>query len=243
MVASGKRLTTKTGHIADIGITKVDLTEEDLAIERGFKEIIMAFDGEHTLYAEEENDFYQPTENIWVVDPISGTHNFIKGLPHYTIVITHLVNHQAVFAAVYDPSADELFTAYAGQGAFLNGQPIKVSQNSANNVIYRKSSQWQDLEAAKLVLDSLSGYQIENKRCSMAANYSWIACGRFDGIVAFTKDAFPEYAGSLIIKEAGGIFTNLEGKADILPTDRIFVAGNKKTYDELLALAQKAIKN
>src|SRR5579863_94873 len=103
MLVSGKRLIQRTGNIKDIGITKTDLTEEDLAIERGFKEIISSFEGEHVLYAEEEHDVFKNADSIWVADPISGTANFIQGKPYYSIVITHLINHKAVFAAVYNP--------------------------------------------------------------------------------------------------------------------------------------------
>lgn len=141
ILTSGKRLATRAGNIADIGITKTDLTEEDLAIERGLKNIISSFGNDHVLYAEEENDLFQKTDNIWVIDPISGTESFIRGLPHYSIVLTHLVKHKAVFAAVYDPSVDELFTAYLNKGAFLNGQPIKVSQG-CDKIILRPSNVW-----------------------------------------------------------------------------------------------------
>ena len=71
--SSGERLKKRTGKIADIGITKTDLTEEDIAIERGFKNIISSFGNDHILYAEEENDVFNQFENVWVVDPISGT--------------------------------------------------------------------------------------------------------------------------------------------------------------------------
>lgn len=240
IVESGKRLNTRAGNIADIGITKSDLTEEDIAIERGLKKIIEAFDGKHVVFAEEENDFYQEAENIWVVDPISGTSNFIKGLPHYGVVISHLVNQKAVFAAVYDPFADELFTAYLGKGAFLNGQKIQVSKTTSM-LIVRISSEWAKPELVERVVSKLSGYEIENRRSSMAVNHCWVASGRYDGFVSFTKDAFPEFAGGLILREAGGQFTNIEGKSDILPTDRIFVGGNNKTYSKIFQIIKEEV--
>ncbi|OGF03870.1 MAG: hypothetical protein A3H14_02540 [Candidatus Doudnabacteria bacterium RIFCSPLOWO2_12_FULL_49_8] len=235
-VASGKRLATRAGNIVDIGITKVHLTEEDLAIERGLQNIIASFGTNHILYAEEEHDLFQNSDNLWVVDPISGTSGFIKGAPNsYSIVISHLVNHMTVFAAVYNPTADELFTAFAGKGAFLNNRPIKVSQ-AHSKVILRPSIAWKRPEVIEKVANLLSGYMVENNWNSIAVEYCAVACGRVDGIATFTKDAFPEFAGGFIIQEAGGKFTNIEGATNINPSDRVFVGGNPEFYDELFTL-------
>jgi myo-inositol-1(or 4)-monophosphatase len=242
MQDAGGRLREKAGKVADIGITKSDLTEEDLSIERGVKEIISQFPGQHLLYAEEENDSFFEAENIWVVDPISGTHNFIEGLPHYSIVIAHVQNQKTVFAAVYDPTVNELFTAYLGKGAFLNNQPIKVS-NESSKIILRPSLAWKEPKVIERATELLKDYEAENNRYSMAVNYCAVACGRADGVVAFTKDTFPEFAGALIIHEAGGIFTNVDGRDDILPNDRVFVgASNETLHKDLLGITKQAIK-
>jgi myo-inositol-1(or 4)-monophosphatase len=241
VLESGKRLVARAGNIADIGISKKDLTEEDLAIERGFKEIVSGFGADHVLYAEEENDIFQKSENIWVVDPISGTHNLIEGKPHYAVVISHLVHHKPVFAAVYDPSVDELFTAQLGKGAFLNGAPIRVS-TLASKIIIRVSAAWKKPELVEKVTTALAHFAVEDNRYSMAVNYCAVASGRAGGIIAFTKDSFPEFAGSLIVQEAGGMFTNVKGDSVISPDDRIFVGGNSKVYERLLSITQGGIE-
>jgi len=76
----------------------------------------------------------------------------------------------------------------------------------------------------------------------MAVNYCSVASGRADGIVVFTKDAFPEFAGQLIIKEAGGKFTNIQGSEKLLSDDRIFVGGNLKSYKTIYPLVKNALK-
>ncbi len=240
ILASGKRLAARAGNIKDIGVTKTDLTEEDLAIERGLKEIISSFGNNHVLYAEEENTLLQNSENIWVADPISGTINFIQGLPHYSIVVSHLVKHKAVFAAVFDPGMNELFTAYTGKGAFLNDEPIKVSEGSSQ-IILRPSMAWNDPEVIKRASEALKSFNIENNRFSMAVNYCAVAAGRVDGIAAFTKDAFPEFAGSLMVQEAGGKFTNIEGQPNIQPNDRIFIGGNPACYEKIYPLIKQSV--
>lgn len=242
MVVSGKRLATRAGHIADIGITKADLTEEDITIERGLKAIIDDFGGEHIFYAEEENGIYANSESIWIADPISGTWNFIQGLPHYSIVVSHLINQQVVFSAVYDPAVDELFSAYLGKGAFLNGEQIHVSSGNSKALI-RESMAWKKPAIVQSLLGKLTNYTTEDNKYSMAVNYCAVACGRADGIVSFTKDTFPEFAGSLIMQEAGGRFTNLDGQSNINPTDRIFIGGNKEVYNILLPLVKQAVED
>ncbi len=241
IVSSGQRLLARAGKIKDIGITKSDLTEEDLVIERGLKETVVGFGGNPTVYAEEENDVFNKSPDLWVIDPISGTHRFIKGESHYAIVISHLVNHKTVFAAVYDPSVKELYTAYLGKGAFLNSAPIRVSL-SATNIIIRPSMFWKDPDAVERIKNLLQKKSLENNEYSMAVNYCKVAKGEADCVVALTKDAFPEYAGGFIIKEAGGKFTNIEGSDDLKPTDRVFVGGNLKIYNELPPLVKKAME-
>lgn len=239
MILSGERLVTRAGKIADIGITKTDLTEEDIAIESGFKEIVTQFGPDHVLYGEEENDMFQVSDNVWVVDPISSTASFIAGLPHYSIVVAHLIKGSVVFAAVYDPAVNEMFTAYKGKGAFLNGEPIKPSGDQ-NKLVFLESAAWKNPEIIVRVREVIKNYFLERNKFSFAVNYCWVACGRFDGVVSFTKDSFPEFAGSFIIQEAGGQFTNIKGESDIDPADRIFVGGNKRVYEDVFAKVKNA---
>ena len=77
IVEAGQKLLVKAGKVRDIGVTKVNLTEEDLEIERGLKSIVNQFEQDSIVYAEEENAVFEKAENLWVIDPISGTHRFI----------------------------------------------------------------------------------------------------------------------------------------------------------------------
>jgi myo-inositol-1(or 4)-monophosphatase len=130
MIEAGKRIKEKAGQVEDIGIKKQWLTQEDIEIERGFVDLIKTFEGDHIVFAEEENSDFKEKDNVWIIDPISSTIAFIGGLPHYAIVCSHLHKGKVVFAAVYDPSIDEMFTAIKGQGAFLNGKSINVQNLS-----------------------------------------------------------------------------------------------------------------
>jgi len=233
MRESGQRLQQRAGKITDIGVAKANLTEEDFRIERGFSEIIKGFGPGHTLYAEEENDLFQKSDNVWIVDPISSTESFIRGRPHYAIVISHYLKGRARFAAVYDPSVDELFTAETGKGAFINGKKIHIKDGRKPKMIL---PYWPSLAPRKMVKkieQSLGDFTVLKTRYSMAIVYCNIACGRVQGVISFTVDSFPEFAGALIIKEAGGVFTNLEGSEALKPEDRVFIGGTPAVYKEL----------
>ena len=234
VLKSGRRIAKRAGKIDDIGVVKKYLTEEDLRIERELKKIIKKDDEACELFAEEENNEFPDVENIWVADPISGTKTFIQGLPHYGIVVAHLKNKVPQFSAIYDPSIDELFTAYKDGGAFLNGKPIKVQQSEGRpKVIYNFSAYWKDDDLGEKMYRELTKYKVYRNFNSFAVNYCHVACGRYDGVVAFTRDAFPEIAGGLIIKEAGGKFKNEREEEIIEPEDRMFVGGNPEIYKKL----------
>ncbi|MBI5635441.1 inositol monophosphatase [Candidatus Micrarchaeota archaeon] len=235
ILASGKRIAKRAGKIDDIGIKKQYLTEEDIAIERGMREIIRRRHPEHWFFAEEEHDVFSESEDLWIADPISGTKTFIRGLPHYGIVIAYAKNNVVQFAAVYDPSAEELFTAYTGKGAFLNGKKIFVSeQKDGFGVLFNSSSVWKGE-----MLERLQEFNVVTNTSSYAVNYCNVACGRYDGTVSFCKDSFPSFAGSLILQEAGGVFTNNRGESNFHHTDRVFIGGNKDAYDKLLRILQQ----
>ena len=236
---AGKELTGLQGNIADIGVTKTHLTEQDLKIERTLTRLVQDRYPTHVIYAEEEHDAFTDASDIWVFDPISATRAFIEGRPHYASVVSHIHDGQTQFAAVYDPSADELFTARAGKGAFLNGRPIHVSgatRRVLQNIAFSRYDQPQSVALRQATED----FDPLRNEVSFAVNYCWVADGRFDGVVSFSKDAFPEFAGELIIHEAGGKFTNIDG-GTVQPDDRVFIGGNTEIYDELMSRAQEQL--
>lgn len=238
---SGKRIKEKAGRIADIGVKKQYLTEEDIAIERGFADLINTFDGDHVVFAEEENFDFQEQDNIWVIDPISATASFIAGLPHYAIVCSHLHKGEVVFAAVYDPSVDEMFTAIKGQGAFLNGKKITFNIESTEPIIFNLSREWRNKPEAKHIWGELYDQNVYRNTNSFAVNYCWVAAGRFAGVLALTKDSFPEFAGKLMIEEAGGTFTNDRQEENIKHIDRIFVGGTPEISNKLMEVLRNTI--
>jgi myo-inositol-1(or 4)-monophosphatase len=243
IVASGKRIREKSGKIRDVGITKQHLTEEDVRIERELKEAVQRHHPGHAFYAEEENDTFPDAEDVWVVDPISGTRFFIHGLPHYGIVASHLHRGVVQFAAVYDPSMDDLYTATRNRGAFLNGETISVAAPARESpkILFDLSSGWPNAVVAQHMVAALGAFDLYRLVGSHAVNDGLVACGKFHGLVGLAKDSFPAFASSLIIQEAGGVFTNIDGSPHIKPTDRVFVGGEPQIHRTLMSIAEKTL--
>lgn len=236
---AGQQLVALQADAKDIGITKANVTEQDLKIERALTEMVLTSHPDHKIFAEEEHAIFENAENIWVFDPISATRAYIEGRQHYASVISHIQNGVTQFAAVYDPSANELFTAQPDKGAFLNGKAIHVSSADQTLLNNTASSLYNSDEAVRLRAATEDFNPLRNE-VSFAVNYCWVADGRFDGVISVAKDSFPEFAGALIISEAGGKLTNINGGA-IQPDDRLFIGGNPAMYDELLKRSSAAL--
>lgn len=216
----GEKLTKYSGRIKDIGKAKKFLTKLDLEIERQFAQLIKSFPGHHELFAEEENNDYKISDNLWIVDPISNTFNFIRGIPHYAIAVSHLIKGRVVFALIYDPSVKELFIALKGKGATLNNKKIKVSNRSSEILLlYEFSSALFNLDKGLNLMKNLSALgKVKKSFGSMAVHYGYVACGRVEGAITVNRDIFPEFAGKLLVEEAGGKTSDFKGQGITINT-------------------------
>ncbi len=214
IIKLGNTLPALSGHVADIGENKKWLTEIEIEIEIELTKLINTFKGKHSVYGEELHGTYAEEENVWIIDSISNTINFIHGLPHYSIVLSHLYKGEVKFAVVYDPSNKEMFTAEKGKGAFLNAKRVHVSDREKDLFFlvgpyftppreYRKRA----LKIIEEMSDEGSTIRVLG---SLGVHYAYVACGRADVAISFNEDTFPEFAGKLLVEEAGGKFTDFE---------------------------------
>ncbi len=236
IVELGDLILPIAGNVADVGEKKSWLTEWDIKIETELTSLIKSFPGEHSIFAEEISDTYAEAENVWIIDPISNTFNFIYGLPHYAVVLSHLHNGEVIFAVVYDPSTKELFTAEKGKGAFLNGKQIKVSERTTELSILvgphlTPKSPYREETLKILAATSLLG--TVRTFGSLGVHYAYVACGRIDAAISKNKDTFPEFAGKLLVEEAGGKFTDFLDNPLTVTTHGI-VATNGKVHDSFI---------
>jgi myo-inositol-1(or 4)-monophosphatase len=138
-------------------------------------------------------------ENIWIIDPIDGTTNFLHGIPHFAISIALKSKDELLSGLIFDPIKDEMFFAEKDKGAFLNNQRLRVSnKNSLEECLF--SSNNEGVKFSNL-----------NMRCSGSAalDLAYVASGRLDGYFQNKINLWDVAAGTLMIKEAGGIVNNI----------------------------------
>ena len=162
-------------------------------------------------------------DNFWIIDPIDGTTNFLNGVPHFCISIALLFEKEIIAGVIYDPIKDEIFYAEKNGGSFLNNKSIRVSKkNDISGCLY-------GVNFRKNLPENL----IIRNTGSAALDLAYVSCGRFDGCLQKNVNLWDIAAGTVLIKEAGGIVDNFEfkefNKINIKASnERISVDLNKK---------------
>ena len=177
----------------------------------------------------------------WIVDPLDGTTNFLHGLPHFAISIGLERRGDLVAGVVYDPIKDELFAAEKGQGAYLNDRRIRVSGRAelARSMIATGIPvlDWAGRHQGYAEqLDRVAGEVAGIRRFGTASlDFAYLAAGRFEGFWEYGLMPWDMAAGIVLVREAGGLVTRLEGDADLLAPGTI-VAGNPQVQPRLAQL-------
>lgn len=192
----------------------------------------------HSILGEEggfqENE---DSETVWVIDPIDGTQNFIKGLPFFAVSIGIKEQGKITHGVIYDPMRQELFTASRGKGAFLDNR-IRVSdKRGLSGALVATGLRYLDKETWLRPQPSLQAIfsQIADIRYmgSAALALAYVACGRLD---AYWESGLHEWdiaAGCLLVKEAGGLVTDYQGQEHYLESGNV-VAASAKVLKEVL---------
>ena len=219
------------------------VTEVDRAAEQAILDVLNeAFPG-HAILAEESGAAgVADSEYKWIIDPLDGTTNFIHGFPQYAVSIAQTRNDVLEHAVVYDPSRNELFTASRGSGAFLNDRRIRVSRCQRLNEALIGTGfpfrQFDHVDAYLGMFRELTQKSAGIRRPGAAAlDLAYVACGRFDGFWEMGLSPWDMAAGVLLIQEAGGLVTDLDGERDFLNTGNI-VAGTPRVFGQLLPIIQ-----
>ncbi|CUA86748.1 MULTISPECIES: inositol monophosphatase family protein [Gulbenkiania] len=217
------------------------VTEVDQAAEQAILEVIREAYPKHAILAEESGAHgIGQSEYEWIIDPIDGTTNFFHGHPQYAVSIALAHKGQIQQAVVYDPNRNDLFTASRGVGAFLNDRRIRVSKRTSLNEcliatgfpVVDQSMMDTYLAMLKDVLAKTAGARREGAASLDLCN---VACGRVDGFFEFNLKPWDIAAGSLIVQEAGGIVTDMDGEDGWLESGDI-VAGSPKVLAQLLQI-------
>jgi myo-inositol-1(or 4)-monophosphatase len=205
----------------DIRIEKkgtIDLvTEVDLAVERMFRSLVAERFADHHVLAEElDAGASIPPGPCWVFDPLDGTTNYAHGLPIFCASLALEFDGVAEVAAIFDPNRQELFTAERGGGAFLNGRPLHVSDTSRLVDAMLVTGFPYDIHSRVDEMVGLFGRFLGVARAvrrlgSAAIDLCYVAAGRLDGFWELSLKPWDTSAGALIVAEAGGRVTAMDG--------------------------------
>ena len=243
-IEAGKLITQSITQLDRIQITNKSRTEMVTEVDIAAEQLIIAMLDEaypdFNVLAEESGDLGRTSDFCWIIDPIDGTHNFIHGHPHCAVSIALRYKEEIIVAVVYDALRNELFSARKGAGAQLDGRRIRVSATSrlsdsllCTGFPYRDNAETKPwLKTFAMVLPRA---QSIHRTGSSVLDLAYVAAGRYDGFWEFGLQTWDIAAGSLLIKEAGGLITDISGKADIFASGNV-VAGNPKVHDKLSQL-------
>ena len=192
-------------------VTRADLESEELIVQS-----IREQYPDHDIIAEESAVLQQGSPFRWVIDPLDGTTNYVHGLPLFGVSIGLQYNENSVVGAVYNPAMDEMYTASAGAGAFLNGESIHVSNTDRliNAILvtgfpYEHDDLWH--LSFDLLHDLHDRVQGMRRLGAAALDLCLIARGVLDGFYEFRLCPWDVCAGEIILREAGGMISDWDG--------------------------------
>ncbi|XP_078042878.1 inositol monophosphatase 1 [Augochlora pura] len=223
---------------------EVDLvTEWDQKVEKLLVENISSKFPDHKFIGEEESSLGAKIEltdaPTWIIDPIDGTMNFVHSLPHTCISIALVINKVTEIGVVYNPILEQFFTARRGQGAFLNGAPIRVSgeKELRKALVMMEMGTSRDPEKMKVVLENATNLppQVHGIRAlgSAALNMCMVALGGADVSFEFGIHAWDIAAGDIIVREAGGVCIDPAGGPLDLMNRRVLCASTEELAQSL----------
>jgi myo-inositol-1(or 4)-monophosphatase len=219
-------------------VTEFDRRSEEVIVSALQKEF-----PEHAILAEESGHHARAGEYQWVVDPLDGTTNFAHGFPIFAISLGLLRGTVPVVGVVYDPVHDELFAAELGHGASLNRRPIHVSsQASLGQALLATGFAYDIRTNPRNNLARFTHFMLRTQGVrrlgSAALDCAWTAAGRLDGYWESGIKAWDIAAGGLLVREAGGRTTSIEGAEDFMPTGTI-VTSNGLLHEQMLRVLRE----
>ncbi len=214
------------------------VTEADKEAEFAIVEEIRRAHPDHSFLTEESGDLAgSDTDHLWVIDPLDGTQNFLRGIPHFCTSIALHVKGQAEVAVVYDPIRDELFAASKGGGATLDGRKMRVAgKKNISGSLLGTGFPFRHRHLMPAYLAMFSDLYTEaadvRRAGSAALDLAYVAAGRLDGFWEIGLQTWDTAAGALLIREAGGHCMDFAGRHHYPETGNI-IAGNVKVAESI----------
>lgn len=223
-------------------VTATDVAAENLIV-RTIREVYP----NHQFLGEEGHQAPTDADYLWIIDPIDGTRNYAHGVPCFCTSIALARHGHLALGVIYDPLLKETFHAEAGKGAYLNGQRIRVSLKTRleDAILAMSLVPAQQSGNARVAMPMLARLQprVESVRImgSAALHVAYVACGRFDVGFQDSIHAWDVLAGVLLVREAGGVATDLRGQPVTTSSGDCIVANNANFHSAVLRAAQEAL--
>ena len=225
------------------------VTQADLASQEAVRRIVLGAFPDHCLVGEEDAHASGPAPRAqyrWIVDPLDGTTNYVHQVPHFAVSLALEHNGEVLVGAVYDPNREECFTAVAGQGARLDGRPLRTSAITDLSQALAVVGFVPNIQpgAPDLLVFQKAVFRCQSVRrtgCS-SLNLCYLAAGRFDAYWSFGTHMWDVAAGVLLIREAGGIVTAPDGGPFVLEEAHFLAAANPPLHRQLRELVAAALR-
>ena len=221
-------------------VTSADRRTEKLLIDE-----LQKAHPEYGIITEESGLINQTNfKNRWIIDPIDGTMNFLKGIPQFAISIGYEEEGEIKCGVIFNPIMNEMFCAEKGNGSYLNNTRIRVSNNKhlKKSLIVTGGPKYSSVNKSKIFLEfvevSKNIFFPIRKYGSASLDMAYVACGRFDGYWQRELNYWDIAAGIIIIKEAGGFVEFFEEDNNI-PLKKNILATNSNIHEELKELINK----
>jgi myo-inositol-1(or 4)-monophosphatase len=236
---AGKILTRDFGEIENLQIHSKSIgdfvTNADLKVEKNLLETLKYYYPDYTYISEEAGEI-KGDENIIIIDPIDGTSNFIHGIPHVSIVIAKISNDEITEGIIYNPILNEFFWSSKGKGAWCNNKRLRVSNRSTlsdcligTGLPFGKRTYNNYLAEIDQILKSTAGIR---RLGSAALDLAYVAAGKLDGFWEKDINLWDISSGVLMVKEAGGKTSKVNGENWSIESREI-LASNNKIHEDL----------
>jgi myo-inositol-1(or 4)-monophosphatase len=191
----------------------------------------------HAILAEESGR-HAGNEYQWIIDPLDGTTNYLHGFPQYSISIGLKVKGRMEVGVVYDPSKEEMFTSCRGEGALLNDRKLRVTnRKNLSGALLGTGIPYRDFRFTDnymaMLRDLINDTAGIRRPGSAALDFAYVAAGRLDGFWELGLAQWDFAAGALLVREAGGIVTDIGGGERFFETGNV-IAGGLKVHNAML---------